>query len=392
MKITLKPGDQLLPVSIEGIHYSTGKPVRITVAGGVIVDLKETKTVARGRENIYLSPGLIDNQVNGFANVDFSGDDLTPEGVLKATESILREGVTTFIPTLITNSHENLVRNFKILDEACRKYTIVEQCVPGFHLEGPFISALDGYRGCHLFEHVRKPSWIEFEKYRRASGGRIIQVTVAPEVEGALDFIKQCTADGLVVAMGHTAAGTEEINKAVANGARLSTHLGNGCANLIHRHNNPLWPQLDNDRLTASIIADGNHLLPEEIRVFLRAKTRERLILTSDVIYLSGMPPGNYTFSGMNVILKEDGMLLNAEQNVLAGASFPLLKGVENIMKFTGMSFGDAIELASGNVARIYNLDKRGRLERGKEADIVLIENKEGLLHIKQTFKRGIQY
>ncbi len=390
MKMTIKPGNQATPFTIEGLHYRTGKPVSIYILGGTIVEIKEISTLSRHSENIYLAPGLIDNQVNGFANIDFSGDDLTPEGILTATEAILRAGVTTFIPTLITNSHDKLIRNFRILDDACKRYDIVHSCVPGFHLEGPYISPEDGFRGCHAAKHVRKPSLEEFNMYREASGGRIIQVTLAPEIEGSMEFIKQCASEGIIIALGHTNANFEQINKAVENGASLSTHLGNGCANMIHRHNNPLWPQLDNDKLTATIIADGNHLYPEEIRVFLKAKGMEKIMLTSDVVYLAGMAPGNYTFAGMKVILREDGMLLNSEQNVLAGASFPLLKGVENIMKFTGMQLKDAIKLAAGNVARVYRLNDRGELKPGKRADIILLERNGENLSIRETFRNGI--
>ncbi|HLN56633.1 MAG TPA: N-acetylglucosamine-6-phosphate deacetylase [Bacteroidales bacterium] len=392
MRIVVKPGSRSSVVRIEGLHYQTEKPVSIFCAGGTIVEIKEIKALPRGSENLYVAPGLIDNQVNGFANVDFSGNNLITEGVLKATEAILKEGVTTFMPTLITNSHENLIKNFRKLDEACRQYPLVAACVAGFHLEGPYISPVDGFRGCHSAEHVRKPLWNEFEEYRKASGGRIIQVTVAPEIDGAQEFIKKCASEGIMVAIGHSNATSAQIREAVENGARLSTHLGNGCANMIHRHNNPIWPQLDNDNLTATIIADGNHLLPEEIRVFLKAKGREKVILTSDVVYLAGMAPGNYTFSGMNVILKEDGTLLNAEQNVLAGASFPLRKGVENVMKFTGMPLKDAMFMASENVAYLYNLKDRGTIASGKKADLVLIEKKREELKIRQTYKDGIPY
>lgn len=390
MKIVLKPGEQPLPFKIEGLHYLTEKPVSVFVLGSKIIEINEIPDPQGRFNNIYIAPGLIDNQINGYANVDFSGNDLSVDGIISATKAILKEGVTTFLPTLITNSHRNLVKNFRILDEACRSIDLVTACIPGFHLEGPYISPEDGFRGCHSPEHVRKPSWTEFEEYREAAGGRIIQVTVAPEVEGAQEFIKRCASEGIIVAIGHSNANSEQISEAVENGARLSTHLGNGCANMIHRHNNPLWPQLDNDRLTASIIADGNHLLPEEIRVFLRAKGSGKIILTSDVIYLAGMKPGNYTFSGMDVILKEDGTLLNAAQNVLAGASVPLRKGVENMMRFAGMHLGEAVRLASGNVAKIYDLADRGTLEAGKTADVVMFERKGDSLTIREVYKEGV--
>ena len=162
---------------------------------------------------------------------------------------------------MITNSHDNLVRNLRILDIACRADEPLSESVPGFHLEGPYLSPEEGYRGCHPVQNIRK-AFMETNSsvYQKASGGRIIQVTVAPEAEGALEFISQCTREGIIVAIGHTNASAEQISRAVDNGAILSTHLGNGCANLIDRHNNPIWPQLANDRLTSSIIADGHHL------------------------------------------------------------------------------------------------------------------------------------
>ena len=189
--------------------------------------------------------------------------------------------------------------------------------------------------------------------------------------------------------MGHTNASADQIDQAVENGARLSTHLGNGCANFIHRHKNPIWPQLANDRLATSVIADGQHLLPEEIRVFYKVKGPENIILTSDVIYLAGMGPGRYTFLESEVILTEEGMLLNPELNCLAGASFPLKKGVETMMNFTGCSLTNAINMASGNVARIYGLNDRGKLAPGKRADIILFEKERNELKVIKTFLKG---
>jgi N-acetylglucosamine-6-phosphate deacetylase len=358
---------------IEGVHYATGNPLT-----------GESK-------NLIIAPGLIDNQINGYANVDFSGNDLTAKNVMSATKAIWRDGVTTFIPTLITNSHDNLLKNLRILDEACSIYSPVSESVPGFHLEGPYLSPADGYRGCHPVKHIRNPSVKEFSEYQKASGGRIIQVTIAPEIDGATEFIRYCYGEGIVVAIGHTNASASQIGQAVDSGAKLSTHLGNGCANLIHRHNNPIWPQLADDRLTPSIIADGHHLLPDEVNVFYKVKGADNIILTSDVIYLAGMKPGKYSFLEAEVILTEDGMLLNQELNCLAGASFPLKKGVENIMNFTNCSLSDAIKMASGNVARIYNLNERGNLEQGKRADIILFEREGNQLHIKNTFINGKQ-
>jgi N-acetylglucosamine-6-phosphate deacetylase len=377
------------PFIVEGIHYETGNPVRIEIIDGIIKNIKEVAGLKNKKSNQFVSPGLIDNQINGYANVDFSGRNLSAGDIIGATKAIWREGVTTFLPTLISNSHENLIKNFGILDNALRKDELLRESIPGFHLEGPYISPEKGFRGCHPVQYIRKPSWNEFSAYQKASGGRIIQVTIAPELEGAMEFIKLCALNGIVVAMGHTNASSEQIRHAVENGVRLSTHLGNGCANLIHRHNNPIWPQLANDQLTPSIIADGHHLLPEEIRVFHKVKGSANIILTSDVIYLAGLAPGKYSFLESEVILTAEGMLLNAEQNCLAGASFPLKRGVENMMNFTDCSLANAIDMASGNVARIYDLGDRGILAPGRKADLILFEREGNQLKIKKTWLKG---
>lgn len=373
---------------IEGIHFETGKNVKIRISEGLIESVEE---VAPGGKNmnIYIAPGLIDNQINGYAGVDFSGNELSQANIRHATEQILSEGVTSFLPTLATNSHQNLIKNFSILAETLDNDPGLALSIPGFHLEGPYISAEDGYRGCHPLQHIRKPSRTEFLEYQKAAKGRIIQVTLAPETEGALEFIKFCVQEGIVVAIGHSNASAEQIYQAVDAGARLSTHLGNGCANVIPRHLNPIWPQLSNDKLTPSIIADGQHLLPEEIRVFFKTKGAENIIITSDVVYLAGMKPGRYTFLEGEVILTEAGMLVNPGSNTLAGASFPIRIGVGNVIKFTGCSLATAINMASRNVAAIYKLNDRGELVSGKRADVILFELSDNRLKIIRTYVKG---
>lgn len=375
--------------TVSGIHYASGKPVRVEIKDGLIFNITETDRSDKNTMGLYIAPGLIDNQINGYANVDFSGNDLTVSGVIDAGKAIWKEGVTSFLPTLITGSHENLIRNFRILYEALNRDENLDRSVPGFHLEGPYISPDEGYRGCHPVQYIRNPSWEEFTRYQEAAGGRIIQVTLAPELEGSLDFIRLSRKNGIVVAIGHTNSTAEDVSKAVEAGATLSTHLGNGCANYIHRHYNPIWPQLANENLTATIIADGFHLLPEELKVFFKVKGPDKLILTSDVIYLAGMAPGKYTFLESEVELTKEGMLRNIAMNCLAGASFPLKTGVGKMIKFTGCSMEDSIDMASNNVAKVYGLKDIGSLSVGKRADLILFMMDDYQITIKKTWLNG---
>jgi N-acetylglucosamine-6-phosphate deacetylase len=376
-----------IKTEITAIHYETGKNVRLGIEDGLITEIEETGT-AEHTGSLIVAPGFIDNQINGYKGVDFSDDGLTTEKMVKAVENIQRDGVTSFQPTIITNSHENLIRNFRNLTMTMKDKDISDS-VPGFHLEGPYISSEEGFYGCHPREHIRKPSWEEFLEYQEAADGNIRQVTLAPEEEGAIDFILNCVRNNIIVAIGHTNASAEQIKRAVDSGATISTHLGNGCANFIHRHKNPLWPQLSYDLLSPSIIADGHHLLQEEIRVFYRIKGPGNIFLTSDVTNLIGLNPGKYMFMGSEIVLSDDGVIRNPLLNCLAGASFPIRRGVENMMAFTGCSMAEAINLASGNVARICKINDRGFLEPGKRADLILFETEGNSILIKKTIVNG---
>jgi N-acetylglucosamine-6-phosphate deacetylase len=380
--------DTRIDFTVNGLHYENGRIISIDIKNGVIQKISETGRTQDADSPLIIAPGLIDNQINGYAGIDFSHEDFSSERMRSAVKEIWKDGVTTFLPTLITNSHKNLIRNFRILSETLRDPVLLGS-VPGFHLEGPYLSSEAGFFGCHPVQHLRKPSWEEFTEYQEAADGKIIQVTISPELEGAMEFIRLCNNAGVVVSIGHTNATAEQINNAVENGARLSTHLGNGCANLIDRHLNPLWPQLANDRLTPSIIADGHHLLPEEIQVFLKVKGKDNIILTSDVTHLIGMAPGNYVYMGSNVVYTEDGLVKNPELNCLAGASLPLRKGIETMLNWTGCSLADAINMATYNVARIYGLENRGSLAPGKRADIILFQKEQNRIIIKKTFVNG---
>lgn len=374
-------------VEIEATHYETGKPVRLEIRNGLIGSITEMPESEKC-SNLYIAPGLIDNQINGYKGIDFSDTGLTTLKIRKAVETINRDGVTSFLPTIITGSHGNLLKCFRNLSTAM-KDEVVRYSVAGFHLEGPYISSEEGFYGCHPVAFIRKPSWHEFEQYQEAADGNIRLVTLSPELAGCIQFIDKCVRHNIVVAIGHSNATAEQINRAVAHGARLSTHLGNGCANLIDRHRNPLWPQLANDLLTPSIIADGHHLLPEEVQVFYKVKGPHNIILTSDVTHLIGMTPGRYIFLGSEVVLTNEGLIENPVLNCLAGASMPLRTGVGNAMKFTGCTLGEAVNMASGNIARIYSLSDRGSLTTGKRADLILFEMDGNAPIIKQVIVKG---
>lgn len=377
--------------TIGGLHYITGKPIQVKIENGKIASVKEIKKLKDENSKIYIAPGFFDNQVNGFAGVSFAfgESDLTLEGIEKATRELWKFGVTTYLPTLTTNSQEVLVTNFSLLAKAIDDEKLLGS-IPGFHLEGPYINPEDGYRGAHPKQFVRLPDWSEFMEMYKASGENILQVTIAPEMEGAQDFIKKCKEKGIVVAVGHHNANKEQMDLAVKNGAKISTHLGNGCANMINRHRNPFWSQLANDNLMISIICDGFHLLPEQIQVFYKVKGVDKTIITSDVTSYAALPPGQYkTQTGETIELTPEGKLHYPAQQVLYGSASPITKGVGYVMKVTGCSLTDAIQMASTNPAKLYNLNDRGVLEKGKRADLVMFTLENFELEIQKTFLKG---
>src|SRR4030042_5394536 len=206
-------------------------PVSLVIEEETIVRVepcREGSGYDYGGRDFYLSPGFFDPQVNGFAGGDFNCDGPPPEGLHQAAHSLASFGVTHFLPTLITASHERTIRQLKIISNALEDDPLMRRMVPGIHLEGPYICPDDGPRGIHPYEYVRLPQWEELKKFQEACGGRIRCITLAPEVEGAIHFIERAVGGGIVVGLGHTDASEAVLEDAVKAGARLSCHLGNG--------------------------------------------------------------------------------------------------------------------------------------------------------------------
>jgi len=382
---------------LKGRWYFDGSPVSVEIREGKIGQITRLAEAEKGNDfpDWIIAPGLIDNQVNGFDGITFAlggGSDLTQEDVIKATQALWKYGVTTYLPTLTTNRRELFVRNLKIIRDVMDQEKVLGS-IAGIHMEGPYISPEDGYRGAHPKEHVRLPDWNEFMELYKASGEKILQITVAPEMDGALDFITQCSSLGVIVALGHHNAPAEKVTAAIDRGAKIATHLGNGAANMVNRHLNPFWSQLADHRLSASIICDSFHLLPEEIQVFYKVKGLSKTILTSDVTSFGGLPPGDYkSEEGHHIKITPEGKLWNVDQNGLYGSATPVTYGVGHIMKVTGCTLAEAIQMATSNPANLYGLDDRGTLEPGKRADIILFRfDDHGMVQIVKTYVKGKQ-
>jgi N-acetylglucosamine-6-phosphate deacetylase len=371
---------------IEGVLYSDEGLVSLSTTNGKITGINRLNKEG-DVSKMYLAPGLIDVQINGFMGVDFSGPDLTVEGIRKATKALWKAGVTTYFPTIITSDFNRMKKNFAVLAQA-QKDPEIGSSIPGFHLEGPYISPLPGFRGAHLEKYIKNPDWEEFQELQRAANNGIKLITLAPELEGAIPFIRKCVTNGIIVALGHHNGSATDIGQAIDAGAKMATHLGNGCANEINRHHNPLWPQLADDRITPSLIADGYHLTKEEVRSFYKVKGPDRTILVSDALDLAGLPPGEYT-RGERTLLLTPNVVKLPKENVLAGAASPISACVGVIMDYTQCTIKDAIQMASTNPARMFSLKELGEIEQGKKADLILFQLVDNKVIIQKTFVSG---
>lgn len=377
--------------TIKGIHYQTQKPISVRVNDGNIETIEVLpKNQAFGLP--YIAPGLVDLQVNGYQGIDFNSLELTVADVIELTFKLLAQGVTTYFPTVITNSNHHIKTCLQTIASACAESETVNNCIGGIHLEGPFISPQDGPVGAHDQQFVQAPDWRLFEEFYQASAGKIKIITLSPEWPQAVTFTKKCVQKGVLVSIGHTAASTTEIAAVVNAGANMSTHLGNGTHQMLPRHPNYIWDQLADDRLSACIIGDGFHLPNNVMKVVMKVKG-DKTILVSDSVSLAGMPSGSYqTPVGGEVVLTPEGKLyLKNKPNTLAGSAQTLLQGIINLYQQNLCTLADAWNMASINAGRAIDLPLQKGLETGAPADLVLFYEHEKKITISATYKNGVK-
>ncbi|NRF91980.1 amidohydrolase family protein [Paenibacillus frigoriresistens] len=382
-------------IQLQGLHYLTGAPVQITIRQGRIdsIDFLDHSKISL-QQLPWVGPGFVDLQINGYAGMDFNTLPIPPQTTSRLTRALWKEGVTSFFPTVITNSDDAIKEAVASIARECEEDSVVGTAVAGIHLEGPFISPDDGARGAHSRMYVRSPDWSLFQRWQEAACGRIKIVTVSPEWTEAENFIRRCTDSGLLVSIGHTAASPDQIVRAVAAGAAMSTHFGNGTHPVLPRHPNYLWEQLAADQLWTCLIADGFHLPDAVLKVVMKVKGNQAL-LVSDAVMFCGMPTGTYeSHIGGKVMLTPERRLHMADQpQLLAGSVQMLLKGVSHLVSRRLCSLSEAWEMASVRPARRVGLPVSAGLQVGAPADVLLLDWKDGAEaepRIVGTYKNGV--
>ncbi len=357
------------PYALVGEILTTSGPTRaaVVVQDGKIVDLmrgpRSGDLPEEHREFAgLLCPGFIDLQINGAFGADIGPD---PDAIRTLVTKLPTTGVTSFLPTLISSPPEHYGEFLTALEEGA-----VEDGarVLGAHLEGPFLAP--HRKGAHDLINLQP---VDLDLLRRLLGlGTVRIMTLAPELPNALEAIELLLEEGAVASAGHTEATYEEITRAAEVGLSLGTHLYNAMRPLAHREPGAVGALLTDDRLRVGIIADGVHVHEAALRLAYRAKGSEGLVLVTDAMEAAGMTPGDYELGGRRVHLEDGAVRL--PDGTLAGSALTMDEAVRNAAQFLGVSLTEAVRMASEVPALALNLEGKGRIAAGCDADFVLLD------------------
>ncbi len=328
----------------------------------------------------YVIPGLIDLHFHGCKGEDFS--DATPEGLAKMAEYELSQGVTYLCPAGMTLPEAQLLR---ICENAAyyQRTAVTGAELVGVNLEGPFLSAEK--KGAQNGAYLREPDLKLLDRLRTAAGELVKLVTVAPELPGAVEFIRKAAQSGITVSVGHTAADYAAAQQAFFAGARQVTHLFNAMAPFSHRAPGVVGAAFDHPEVRVELICDGVHIHESVVRSVFRLYGPERVILISDTMRAAGMPDGQYTLGGLDVTVR--GKLATLADGTIAGAVTNLMEGLRTAVSF-GIPLKDAVRAATFNPAQAMHMQHRiGTLSAGMDASAVLLDKKD--LSVRAVVFRG---
>ncbi len=353
----------------------------ITIADGLIQSIE---FAASSNEDTTLTPTFLDIHTHGAANHDVMEG--TPEALSAISHFLAVSGVGQYLATTVTAPIDKTLRSLEGLANTVESHSHNGATLIGIHLEGPFISHIK--RGVHPSDYILPPSIELFDRFQQAARGHIRLMTIAPEVPGAVDLIAHAAKQGVRLSMGHSNATASETQTAIAAGAASATHTFNAMRSLNHREPGIIGTVLDDDRVFAELICDGVHVSPELVRLWLKAKGKEKAILVTDGISATGMPDGDYMLGTFHVTVA-NGRCYAADDlargaHILAGSVLTMDRAIANLLAFTGATLATAIRLASTNPAAMLGLNSP--LAPGQPANFNLFTT-EGQL--KSTILRG---
>jgi len=346
-----------------------GNAVDIIACDGIISDIlphsEDTNiegAVSHDIDGKDILPGLFDIHAHGCLSFDITEG----TGRNEMCAHLAQSGTTSWLPTTMTASHETLLHSVNEVG-----FNGVGCDIVGFHLEGPYVS--EKAAGAQDRDFIRLPNIDEFREYKNVK-----MITVAPEIEGAMDFIENC---GTAVALGHTACDYDTAIKAFERGANCLTHTFNAMPPLHHRNPGPIGAAIDKGAFV-QVITDGFHVHPSVVKMLYRAFGPERMIIISDSIAPAGLPDGEYVINNRLITVKNSHAYL--PDGTIAGSASTLLECVKSAISF-GIPKEDAFRMASETPANCIGV-KKGRIEKGYDADFIVLDDG---LNVLSTFVKG---
>lgn len=353
----------------------------LTIREGRIVeiapDLQPDKGKVLEAKGLYVGPGFIDTHVNGGGGRGFM--ECTEEAFNEAIGFHLRHGTTGLLPTAVAGPLEQMREFLKLVDELREKNPVVL----GAHLNGPFVSP----RRCGAIDpqFILKPSPEKLRELVKDLERAVRIVTLAPEEDGAKDLIDEIIKIGAVPSLGHSDATYDEAMQTIGSGVKHFTHIFNAMRKLHHREPGAVGAALDSDGVTMELILDGIHVHPAVVRLLTKVKGPGSIVLVTDAISAAGMSDGEYLLGSVPVFVKEGRAM--SKTGTLAGSTLTMDRALKNLIEFTGITLSTAIRTASLNPAKLLGISERkGSLEPGKDADIVIFDDK---LNIYWTIVAG---
>jgi len=359
----------------------------ISIEKGKITAIKERKVmdIPAGVEVIdagdgFVVPGFIDIHVHGGGGSDVMDGGYEAVKQVAATHS--RFGTTAFLPTTMTMSKDKIIESLKSIHEAFIKGTGAAEIL-GVNLEGPYISSEK--KGAQKEKDIKKASIEEFLEFNQASGNLIRIVTIAPEMPGAIDLIRWLHKNRIIASVGHSNATYKQVQEGIKAGLTHVTHTFNAMRGFNHREPGVVGAALSSPKLILEMIADGIHLHPVAMKILIKIKEIGKIVLITDAMRAASKPEGTYNLGGQEVTVVRGQARL--KDGTLAGSVLTMDKAVCNMVDKVGVSLMEATQMATASPARCLGVEsKKGSLEPGKDADIVILNKK---LKVELTMVKG---
>lgn len=326
-----------------------------------------------------IAPGLVDTHIHGYHGEDIMN---AKKGALEIiSKGLLEMGVTSFLPTTLTDSTERLNQACKVIGQEYKDVTGAK--IRGVFLEGPFFT--EKYKGAQNEKYMSDPDIEKLKKWKELSDGLVNKIAIAPERDGVIDFIHKANAMGIAVALGHSDASYEQAMDAVNEGANIFVHTYNGMSGLHHRNPGMVGAAMNSEAIS-ELICDGHHVSPASANVLMNAKGRDRIALITDCMSAGGMADGDYKLGEFDVIV-ENGTARLKEGGNLAGSILKLKDAVKNVVDWQIADAFEAIQMASLIPAKSVGIDNVcGKLKVGYDADFIVLDED---LYLKATYLNG---